>query len=280
MSAYFYPIALAGLSLLVLGLELLFPARPDQPLLRRTLASDVVHLVFNGHFLGVLVYGFASRYVLPSLSWAELGVARDWPLWVQIPLALLLVDFLQWGVHRLLHAVPWLWRLHQVHHSVVDGEMSWIASFRFHWVEVVVYKSLLYFPLALLGFGGTAMMTHAVVGTLIGHLNHANLPWDYGPLRFVLNNPRMHLWHHDADAEPRATKNFGIIFSCWDWLFGTASMPDGPPRALGYAGVERMPVDFFSQELWPLVPRMAGARRFIASGLGAAVIAGAWWWLA
>ncbi|MCA9605671.1 MAG: sterol desaturase family protein [Myxococcales bacterium] len=279
MSAYLYPIALAVISLVAIGLEALFPARKDQPLLlRRSMPSDLAHLVFNGHFLGVILYGIANAYLLPRLEPTfALNVAHDWPLWVQIPVALLVVDFLQWCVHVLLHRVPFLWRIHQVHHSVVDGEMSWIVAFRFHWLEVVVYKSLLYVPLALLGFGPVAMMTHAIFGTAIGHLNHANVPWTYGPLRWVLNNPRMHAWHHDADVDGGRAINFGIIFSLWDWLFRTGRIPADPPARLGFDGVERVPTDFLSHFAWPLLPRAQGPRRAIGMVLGAGVIALGWW---
>jgi sterol desaturase/sphingolipid hydroxylase (fatty acid hydroxylase superfamily) len=112
-------------------------------------------------------------------------------------------------------------------------------------------------------------MFHAVFGTLIGHLNHANLNWDYGPLRFLLNNPRMHLWHHDHDGTAKTTVNFGIIFSCWDYLFRTARVPDGPPDRLGFEGVADFPRDFFTQATWPLprlFPKARWAHLVLAAG--------------
>lgn len=250
-----YAAWLAILSLAVAAMERIAPARAHQPALRRSLPWDLVYLVFNGHVLGVMIaVGFGAS-VGPALdaSGISLGLARNWasglPLMAQAVLATVFLDFIQWNVHRLLHAVPGLWRFHQVHHSVVDGEMDWIVSFRFHWMEAVVYKTLQYVPLALMGFSGQALMVHAVVGTLVGHLNHANLDWGYGKWRYILNSPRMHLWHHDADA-PKA-RNFGIIFSAWDWMFGTAFLPDHPPVKLGFLGVEALPPDFFRRSLWP-----------------------------
>jgi sterol desaturase/sphingolipid hydroxylase (fatty acid hydroxylase superfamily) len=62
----------------------------------------------------------------------------------------------------------------------------------------------------------------------------------------------MHIWHHDYDAAAEGTKNFGIVFSAWDWIFGTAKMPPEPPKRLGFEGEERFPKSFFLQELWPL----------------------------
>lgn len=251
-----YPVMLALISVGVAALERLFPARPAQRALRPGLLSDLVYLVFNGHYLGVAIAWVAARAIDPWLAGRfELDLASGWPLLVQAGVAVVGLDFVQWCVHNLLHRVPWLWRLHQVHHSVRDGEMDWIVAFRFHWAEVVVYKVFQYLPLALMGFAGEALWIHAVFGTLIGHLNHANLPWDYGPLRWVLNNPRMHLWHHDYHIPNR---NFGIIFSAWDWIFRTAYLPDRPPERIGFPGEEAMPVGFLGRTFWPLVRRSRG----------------------
>ena len=257
------------------ALERLRPARPAQRWLRPGLLSDLAHLVFNGHILGAAIWVASSRWLWPLVE----PVAPGWlytlqlfaaqPVVVQIIAALFIQDFMQWWIHRLLHRVPALWRFHQIHHSVVDGEMDWIVSFRFSWVEIIVYRSLQYLPLAVMGFGTEAIMFHAVFGTLIGHLNHANVRLDYGPLRYLLNSPAMHLWHHDAHG-PKHGWNFGIIFSCWDWLLGTAHLPDHPPKALGFPGVQDVPRDFLAQEGWPLassgLARLGGGL-LVASGL-------------
>ena len=247
-----YPLALAVGSIVVAVLERVVPARPRQRSLRPGLGSDLAYLIFNGHFLGVGLAWVAARTVAPFLDGRlELHLASGWPLWVQAAVAVVLLDFAQWTIHILLHRVPFLWEFHKVHHSVREGEMDWIVSFRFHWVEAVVYTTLQYLPLTILGFAGEALMFHAVFGTLVGHFNHANLDWGYGHWRYVLNSPRMHLWHHVADG-PRS-RNFGIIFAVWDWVFGTAFLPDHPPRNLGFHGQEAMPPDFLRRSLWPLV---------------------------
>jgi len=256
-----YPAALAVFSLLVAGLERFWPWRTEQKQLRPYLWSDFIHLIFNGHFLGLILYGIAVHRVLPHIDplLTEAGLfgviyrnaASAWPMWLQIVVALVVVDFVQWCVHNALHRIGPLWNWHKVHHSVKNGEMDWIVSFRFQWTEVVLYKTVLYLPLAWFGFAEEALLFHAIFGTLIGHFNHANLDIDWGPARYILNSPRMHIWHHDYDAEPPAY-NFGIIFSCWDWIFGTAHLPDHPPPRLGYEGVEDMPDDFFGQQAWQL----------------------------
>lgn len=283
---YSYPFWLALFSVFVMGLERLFPWRKEQKQLRPYLWSDLIHLVWNGHFLGVLVYGIYSAWIhAPLVAWLEslgvagslyAGVAGTWPIWAQIVVALFVVDFVQWVVHNLLHRITPLWELHKVHHSIVDGEMDFIVSFRFHWMEVVVYKSFLYVPLAFFGFGMEAIFFHAAFGTLIGHFNHANLHITWGPLKYLLNSPAMHIWHHDYEGDEKTTKNFGIIFSVWDWIFRTAYMPDHPPARLGYAGVEKMPRDFLGQAAWPLTAfdKDRSMRTAAASAAGLLVLGG------
>ncbi|MCB9604343.1 MAG: sterol desaturase family protein [Sandaracinus sp.] len=289
MLAYLYPISLAAVSALVMALEHFFPWRKGQKQLRPRLGSDFLHLVFNAHFLGVLLAGLADRFLLPhvdgmlaSQGWTDAvyrNAAADWPIWLQIVVALVVLDFVQWCVHNLLHRVPFLWEFHKAHHSIVDGEMDWIVSFRFSWLEVMVYKAILYLPMVFFGFAWEALMFHAIFGTLIGHLNHANLDWGYGPWRYVLNSPKMHIWHHDYDGDEKTTVNFGIIFSMWDWIFRTAKMPADPPKRLGFEGVEEFPPNFFAQEIWPLqrlIPPLK-AHHVAAAVVGVGVLGFAWW---
>ncbi len=286
--SFLYPACLGILSLGFLIAERLFPLRAQKQL-RKRFVWDLVYLIFNGHFLGVILAGIASQRLLPHLDrWlGQHGMispiyrnaASHWPVWLQVIVALLAVDFLQWCVHNLLHRVGFLWQFHQIHHSVADGEMDWIVSFRFQWAEVVVYKSLLYLPLAFFGFGPAAMMFHAIFGTLVGHLNHANLDVGHGAWRYVLNSPRMHIWHHNYAAESKTTVNFGIIFSLWDWLFRTAYLPAQPPMRIGFRGEELLPPDFFGQVLWPL-PRLLPRTRLagvLAGAAGAALLALGFW---
>lgn len=272
-------------SAITLLFERIWPAR-RQTMLRTWLWSDYLHLAFNGHILGVFLYGIASYRVLPHLDGflAEQGykdvfyfqAISGWSLLIQSFLALIVLDFIQWLVHNCLHRSNFLWELHKIHHSVQDGEMDWIVSFRFSWLEPLIYKSVMYLPIMWFGFAPEALFFHAVFGTAIGHLNHANLTWDYGPLRYVLNSPRMHLYHHAYDA-PLHGQNFGIIFSCWDWLFGTAYLPDEPCPRIGFQGMETLPRDFFGQMFWPL-PRLFSfwgeGTRVVYSAMGCIIIIG------
>ncbi|MGB0175869.1 MAG: sterol desaturase family protein, partial [Owenweeksia sp.] len=178
---------------------------------------------------------------------------NSWPVWTQLLTLFVIADFIQWNVHRMLHRVPWLWEFHKVHHSV--KEMGFAAHLRFHWMETIVYKSVQYIPLAMIGFGIDDFLLVHLFTILIGHLNHANLNWSYGPLKYVFNNPKMHIWHHSKalpDEHPFGM-NFGLTLSVWDYLFGTAHIPyEGRDIELGFKDDEHFPQGFLRQITYPL----------------------------
>ncbi len=253
---------LLGLSLAFVVLERLFPRAPKQGLFRPGLLTDLVYVVFNGHFLGVLLASASAPIAAGLEAWLarrgvvlQLGVASAWPWWVQLVVGFVAIDLVQWCIHNLLHRVPWLWELHKVHHSITS--MDFWGSLRFHFGEIIVYKSLQYVPLALVGIDGSALFWIAVVSTAVGHFNHANLRVRMGPLGYLLNGPEMHVWHHAHPSVMPHAVNFAINLSIWDWCFGTAYLPtsEGPPSRLGFEDVETFPRDPVRQELWPLSRR-------------------------
>jgi sterol desaturase/sphingolipid hydroxylase (fatty acid hydroxylase superfamily) len=239
-------------------LEWLFAHRGRSGLFRRGWLRDVGFLALNGHFISVwtaAISGAAAAGATAVLETVGTRLSasplRAWPFPLQVFVLLVTADLLQWSIHNLLHRVPWLWHFHQVHHSITT--MDWIGNWRFHWMEIFVYKALQWLPLAWLGARPEAAFAVAVVTTVWGDFNHSRLDVDLGPLGYLLNTPRMHLWHHDSSSEGGVAKNFGVVFSVWDFIFGTAFWPrDRSPSALGYPGAERMPASLAGQLVWPL----------------------------
>jgi sterol desaturase/sphingolipid hydroxylase (fatty acid hydroxylase superfamily) len=254
---------LIGTSIVFVVLERAFPWRP-QPLLRPGLARDVAFVALNGHFFSLLAAGLtgaAAAAATRGLQAVGLELRGSplpqWPFLGQFVVLLVVSDFVQWATHNLLHRVPWLWTFHKVHHAI--DTMDWIGNWRFHWVEILVYRTTQWLPLALLGASAEAAFAVAVFGTFWGNFNHANLNVSLGPLGYVFNSPRMHLWHHDGSSEGGPAKNFGIVLSLWDFLFKTAYWPrDRNPDRLGYPGGEEMPASFPGEVAWPLVVRSGG----------------------
>jgi sterol desaturase/sphingolipid hydroxylase (fatty acid hydroxylase superfamily) len=244
-----YVFWLAVASLLCLLAERIIPWRRNQKLWRPEFGQDVFWLVFNGYLSSFAFVGlFAMIYkglnngfnFVAGREIATIALLTRQPLWIQIVVVLTIADFTEWCVHNLLHRVGWLWRFHRMHHSITT--MDWIGNFRFHWVETIIYQSIKYLPVTLLGARWEAMLAVAVISTMIGHLNHANLAISWGPLRYLLNSPAMHIWHHDRVLHGRAGANFAVVFSLWDWIFGTVYWPkdSSMPAALGYGGDKKV----------------------------------------
>jgi sterol desaturase/sphingolipid hydroxylase (fatty acid hydroxylase superfamily) len=248
---------LIGLSLLVWLLEIILPWRKGQSIIRRDFWLDGFYMLFNFFLFSLIGYNALSNVAVEAFNdlLASMGIRNlvalevgSWPRAAQLGLMFVLADFIHWNVHRLLHRVPWLWTFHKLHHSV--KEMGFAAHLRFHWMETIVYKSLQYIPLAMIGFGIKDFFIIHMIALLIGHLNHANLGWDYGPLKYILNNPRMHIWHHarELPARYRYGINYGISLSVWDYVFGTAYIPgEGRDITLGFPGDEAYPHEFLQQ---------------------------------
>lgn len=260
---YFY--GLIAISLLVWILEIAFPWRKEQSIFRKDFWLDAFYMFFNFFLLNLIVLIALSNTAATffndilgkiglSVSSFQLFDVDDLPKGLGLFIFFLISDFVQWNTHRLLHHVPLLWNFHKVHHSV--KEMGFAAHLRYHWMEPVIYKSLLYIPLAIIGNYNAKDVAIVYFFTLaIGHLNHANLGWDYGILKYIFNNPKMHIWHHAKKLPKNASYgvNFGLTLSIWDYLFKTNYIPySGKDIELGFEGDEKFPEHFLAQEIYPL----------------------------
>ncbi|MDP4599950.1 MAG: sterol desaturase family protein [Polaribacter sp.] len=263
---YFY--GLIMISLIVWGLEIFFPWRKNQPIIRKDFWLDTFYMFFNFFLLNLIVLialsNTAALFFNDGLAIVNLSIANfqlfdidTFPYWARLLVFFVIIDFVQWFTHTLLHKYQFLWNFHKVHHSV--KQMGFAAHLRYHWMEPVFYKSMKYIPLAIMG--GFSAQDVAIVhffNIAIGHLNHANINWDYGYLKYILNNPKMHIWHHAREL-PKGRKNgvnFGITLSIWDYIFKTNYIPySGRDIELGFEGDEEFPKDFIKQELYPLVKK-------------------------
>ena len=173
-----------------------------------------------------------------------------WPISGELLVFFIVLDFVQWFTHILLHKYSFLWQFHKVHHSV--KEMGFAAHLRYHWMENILYKPLKTFGVMILGGfePEQAYIVHFMAIT-IGHFNHSNIKITWGPLKYILNNPVMHLYHHAYEL-PKGTYgvNFGISLSIWDYLFKTNYVPeDSGTIELGFKGDDKFPKDFIHQNI-------------------------------
>lgn len=260
---YFYGLII--ISLVVWGLEIIFPWRKNQSIFRKDFWLDTFYMFFNFFLLNLIVLIALSNSAAQlfddllgivglSITNFQLIEINNLPFWARIFIFFIVVDFVQWWTHRLLHTFEFLWNFHKVHHSV--KEMGFAAHLRYHWMEPVVYNSLKYIPLAIIGgFSAQDVVFVHFFNITIGHLNHANINWDYGWLKYILNNPKMHIWHHvkELPEDRKNGVNFGITLSIWDYIFKTNYIPySGRDIELGFDDENQFPEDFIHQEIYPL----------------------------
>lgn len=256
---YFY--WLIGVSLFFWLLEVVIPWRTKQKVIRRDFWLDGFYMFFNFFLFSLIGYNAVSNVFVELFNdfLALFGITnvvalqvQSFPLWGQLLLMLLIRDFIHFNVHRLLHRVPLLWEFHKVHHSV--QEMGFAAHLRYHWMENVVYRFLEYLPLAMIGFGIQDFFIVHIFTLAVGHFNHSNIRIPLGPLKYIFNNPQMHIWHH-AKALPESHPhgvNFGITLSLWDYIFKTNYVPEtGRDIPLGFDDVESFPEGFWEQQAYP-----------------------------
>lgn len=254
---YFYWLIL--LSLAVWTLEIILPWRQNQPIFRKDFWLDAFYMFFNYFLFSLIIYNAVSNVAVEAFNdflrifgitnLVALQIATL-PAWTQLLIAFIVADFIQWNIHRMLHRFPRLWEFHKVHHSV--KQMGFAAHLRYHWMETIIYKSIQYIPLAMIGFGIDDFFIIHLISLLIGHLNHANVGWGYGVLGYVFNNPKMHIWHHAKELPNKYGVNFGLSLSIWDYLFGTAYIPQsGKDIELGFDRDEFFPKKFIAQISYP-----------------------------
>lgn len=249
------------ISLAVWALELIFPWRKEQRAFRKDFWLDAFYMFFNFFIFNLIIFIALSNTTayLFGAAMSSIGLPRflldfsSWSPLLQILIYFVLADFIQWSIHVALHRFPFMWRFHKVHHSV--KEMGFAAHLRFHFMETVFYKTGLYIVLGyIFNFSlENAFIMHALT-ILIGHLNHANLALDYGPLKYVLNNPKMHIWHHakELPKEHPYGMNYGISLSLWDYLFKTNYIPSsGRDIELGFTNDAQFPETFVEQVIYP-----------------------------
>ncbi len=204
----------------------------------RNLAMLFWVIVLADIIAGHMLFGTAAFLLAPPVALLD-GIS--WPLWLQILIGFLLSDLLEYGLHRLAHRWPWLWRLHSVHHS--DPQLDATTALRAHPLETFLYippKLALY---TLLGLPFWIEGLRAILHNAWLIVQHADVRFPGGmeTLRWLLVTPGLHHLHH---AQDRLTHdhNFGQIFSFWDRLFGTYLPPEGRPKPLtglaGYGGEE------------------------------------------
>jgi sterol desaturase/sphingolipid hydroxylase (fatty acid hydroxylase superfamily) len=212
--------------------ERIRPRRP-QPIFRHGLITDALYIPIQYvlrvavSFTAAALLTEAGRRFLPG----QVDLLAGRALWLQAIVVVVTLDFFFYVMHVLKHRWTWWWRLHETHHS--SEQLDFMAAARFHPLEKLLDRLVFLFPLTVLGADEPALLVWSSIDAFFGMLNHSNVQWRLGtPLIYVFVGPEMHLWHHARDRDHRDC-NFGNNLSIFDWMFGTAYVPDRLPDAFG-----------------------------------------------
>ena len=215
-------VVIFGSLLLVAGWEFCRPRRQREALALRRRLGNVGLWLLN---VVLAAFTFSPPDIFRPHLEAALGVALPaWPTadqWLSFAAGFLLLDLLNYVVHRAQHAVPFLWRFHALHHS--DPHVDVTTSVRHHPIEYLLATGFYWLAVLALGVPAIIFLSHTLAVFAAAAVTHGNirLPgWLERSLQPMVITLDLHLIHH-SDVCAEANSNFGAVLSIWDKLFGT-----------------------------------------------------------
>jgi sterol desaturase/sphingolipid hydroxylase (fatty acid hydroxylase superfamily) len=171
----------------------------------------------------LLAVQFASYRALEFGALPGLLSSAMLPFWLAVLLGVLALDLVIYGQHRLFHKLPWLWRLHAVHHSDQDFDVS--LAVRFHPLEALLSMAIKLTAIALLAPPAIAVLAFELLLSIGALLTHTRLQLPRGlerVARWLIITPSMHRLHHSVEIRLQQ-RNFGSLLAVWDYIFGSAT---------------------------------------------------------
>ncbi len=216
---------------------------------RDDLRTDV-GLYFSNLGIGLATGPLVVAAAAGAGAWlsARMGLGlwpAEAPLLAQVALGLVVAELWEYGAHRAMHEVPWLWRFHATHHS--PQRLYWLNASRFHPIDLFVIGTLKLVPLAILGAGAAVIALNNLFSAVHGAYQHANVPVRIGPLNWIFSMTELHRWHHSKHVS-EANHNYGGNLIVWDVVFGTRYLPADrePPEAIGIGAMPAFPTGFWA----------------------------------
>jgi len=238
-------------------LEWVFPqVRPEQPPLRDGWKLDLGYFGVNHLAIGIFLVT-SAHFAHDAFAWAVNAKVQSFvlamPAVLRFVLVILAADAVEYASHRAYHEVPWLWRIHAIHHS--PQTMDWLSGSRLHFLEPLVARALVLVPIFLLGFPQDTIFAYLIFISVQSVLIHSNIKMNLGWLRYVIVTTQFHHWHHASDTEA-IDKNYTAHTPIFDLLFGTWHLPkDRWP--VKYGTVKPVPGGMLGQFLHPITGPVA-----------------------
>ena len=235
-------LAFWGAIILIGGIEFLAPQISGEADRRRRWFTN-----FGLGILNALIATAIPAATVASALWAQEShfgllnlLAAPW--WAALIVTVLVRSLAQYVYHVLCHTVPWLWRLHSVHHSDVHLDVS--SALRSHPVEIIVNVAFLALVTVIFGLSPAVLAAFETAEHFANMLTHANLRIPDSIERLIrplFMTPALHRLHH-SPIRIETDSNYGIVFSFWDRMVGTfrgETIQSGPALRFGLDEVSR-----------------------------------------
>jgi len=236
--------AIIAVSAVLLGLlERWRPYTPQQRLFRPDFWTDLIgYAVIQSYLLGMIITQLII-WMDAATGLSHLHLVSGWPIWAQLLFFIVTHDLYIYLFHRLQHASPVLWRIHEAHHAT--AHVDWLSGARSHALEILINQTIEFAPMTLLGAAPEVILMKLTIDSVWGMFIHSNLDLKLGLLKYLFNGPELHRWHHAVEI--RDGVNFGTKLTIWDWLLGTTYLPAHKPRGFGLDDVD-FPNGYLAQQ--------------------------------
>ncbi len=232
-------------AILFVILERIFPYTKGQKVLREGFFDDLaLYTIAQSYILSIIIFSFIISYIDETTGLSRLKLFADVPVWIQLIFFTITHDIYIYFMHRWQHSNKWLWRIHEAHHS--PKKVDWLSGSRSHALEILINQTIEFAPIILLGSTPEVIAYKGLISAVWGMYIHSNLNVKTGWLQKIINGPEMHRWHHSTGKG--RNRNFATKFAIWDWVFGTAYLPETKPDEYGLKTY--FPAHYFNQTLY------------------------------
>ncbi|MDY0083748.1 MAG: sterol desaturase family protein [Ignavibacteriaceae bacterium] len=226
-------------------LERIFPYTKGQKVFREGFFDDfALYTIAQSYILSIIIFSLIINYIDETTGLSRLKLFTNVPIWLQLVFFTITHDIYIYFMHRWQHSNKWLWRIHEAHHS--PKKVDWLSGSRSHALEILLNQTIEFAPIILLGSPPEVIAYKGVISAVWGMYIHSNLNVKSGWLQKIINGPEMHRWHHSTGKG--RNRNFATKFAIWDWMFGTAYLPETKPDEYGLKTY--FPAHYFNQTLY------------------------------
>ena len=211
-----------GFLALLIGLEFYAPRRKLSYSRWKRWPVNLTLTIINSLMIKFTVVAIAYVAAVSAFEhhWGLLNILAV-PNWLTFIITIILLDLAIYGQHIASHKWRWFWRLHKIHHTDLDFDVT--TSVRFHPVEIIVSMAYKLFCIYLIGANPTGVIAFEIILSSCALFNHSNINIPLAAdklIRRILVTPDMHRVHHSV-IRTETDSNFGFSISIWDRLFKT-----------------------------------------------------------